>query len=349
MKYIRFGNSGLKVSQIALGTWHLPESNEVDSFNINKVDEPLALNIIKSAIDNGINFFDTANIYHGVMQNPDVYHTGNSERILGKALIGYDRESLVISTKIMGRMANHPNGIGLSRKYVRWQVNESLKRLKTDYIDILHMHMPDITTPIEETLDTLSALVYNGLIYYIGESHFHPYDIIYILNYSRTVHLQMISMQEPYNLIDKYIEKDKIDIARIYGLGIMAYMPLAHGFLSGKYINEIPPMSRFYNNLSEYINPENIKVLDKINEIARNLDASLAQVSISYIIRKGELLNIPIVPVVGITKIEQLNEIVDSLNLKIPDDYIKMLDDVSLQFKNVPHEDYKRIIKYNIN
>ncbi|AAT43737.1 aldo/keto reductase [Picrophilus oshimae] len=348
MKYIRFGNSGLKVSEIALGTWHLPSSNDVDSFNINKVDEPAALNIIKSAVDSGINFFDTANIYHGVMQNPDVYHTGNSERILGRALIGYDRESLVISTKIMGRMANHPNGMGLSRKYIRWQVNESLKRLKTDYIDILHMHMPDITTPIEETIDTLSSLVYQGCIYYAGESHFHPQDIIYILKYSRDVHLQMISMQEPYNLIDRYIEKDKMDIARVYGLGIMAYMPLAHGFLSGRYIKEVPPMSRG-DNLSVYINNENIKILNEINEIARSLDASLAQISISYILKKSEIMNIPIVPVIGVTRVEQLNELVESLNIKIPEDYIKMLDDLSMQFKNKYIEDYKRIIKYNIN
>jgi Predicted oxidoreductases (related to aryl-alcohol dehydrogenases) len=178
MRYVKLGWSGVKVSQICLGTWHLPPLREKDEYGVYKVDVEETRRIIKRAIDLGINFIDTANVYHGTMSGPDYIHAGNAERILSDILKGYDRESLVIATKVRWRMAPWPNGEGLSRKHIRWQIRESLKRLGLDYVDLYQIHAPDPDTPKIETLRTLNQLVEQGLVNYIGESNHPAHDIV---------------------------------------------------------------------------------------------------------------------------------------------------------------------------
>ena len=144
---MRLGSTGTRVSQFALGTWHLPGSGERDQWGIEKVDREEMAKIVKKAYDAGINFIDTANLYHGRMQDTDPQHAGNSERLLGELLKGYDRESLVLATKVRGALASWPNGEGLSLKHILWQARESLARLQIDYIDLYQIHWPDQETP----------------------------------------------------------------------------------------------------------------------------------------------------------------------------------------------------------
>ena len=172
MKYKHLSPTcGLKVSAISLGTWHLPrlpEKDEVGAYKIN-VDE--FKRVLKVAIDNGLTFIDTANRYHGGMSPVDLRRVGYAEKLLGKLLKDYDRQELVIATKVAGRMGPGPNDEGLNRKHVMWQVKESLKRLQMDYIDIYYMHRHDPETPKIEIMRTFTYLVQNGLILYIGASN----------------------------------------------------------------------------------------------------------------------------------------------------------------------------------
>ena len=348
MKYVRFGNSGLKVSELCLGLWHLPPSRVRDEYGVYKVDEEEAIRIIRRAIDLGINFIDTANIYHGTMQGPDPIHAGNAERILGKAIKGYDRESLVIATKVRGRMAPWPNGEGLSRKHIRWQIRESLNRMGISYVDIYLMHRPDPSTPIEETLDTLKDLVTQGLVNYVGESYFHPEDIEYIVKYSRQIHLPFIAMQEPYNLIERDIEKDKIPLASKYGLGIMAYIPLAQGVLTGKYLNGIPEMSRasYVDEIKwRYLTSETLKAMKEFHELARELGVTDAQLALAWILNKAEEMGVTIIPIIGATSITQLEDNVGSVNIKLSSDLMKRLDEISKMAKVNWEVKYDRIVK----
>ncbi len=352
MEYVNFGKSGLKVSKLCLGTWHLPPSPEKDEYGVYKVDEDSAKRIIKKAIDLGINFFDTANVYHGVMQGPDYLHVGNSERILGDAISGYDRESLVISTKVRGRMAPWANGEGLSRKHIMWQVKESLKRLKTNYVDIYLMHRPDPSTPIEETMETFYDLVRQGLVLYVGESYFDPNDISYIVMLSRELHIPFIAMQEPYNLLERDMEKDKIPVARKYGLGIMAYIPLAQGVLTGKYIDyenknwKVEEMSRasYVQEISNrYFTNENLQVLLSLSEIAKSKGITLAQLSLAWIFKKAEIENVTIIPIIGATKETHLEEAVEATKINLDDDTFKKVDEITRKAKVNWEVKYDRI------
>jgi len=353
MEYVNFGNSGLRVSRLCLGTWHLPPSGERDEYGVLKVDEDLSKKIVHKAINLGINFFDTANIYHGTMQGVDPVHAGNSERILGDALTGYDRESLVLATKVLGKVADHPNGGGLSRKHISWQIRESLKRLKTSYVDIYQMHRPDPNTPIEETLETFSDMVRQGLIYYVGESYFDPVDVVDMVNLSASLHLPFISMQEPYNLIERGIEGEKFWIAKKYGLGIMAYIPLAQGVLTGKYENGIPPMSRaeYVSEIGRrYLTPQTLKAVKELGEMAREKGITSSQLSLAWILKKADENGITIVPIIGATKLEHLDYNVGALDVKLGADDLKRLDEISAtavvnwkdQFTKVKHRNYGR-------
>ncbi len=336
MDYVSFGESGLKVSRLCLGNWHLPPSTEKDQYGVYKVDEDLSKKIVKRAIDLGINFFDTSNIYHGVLSGIDPVHSGNAERILGEALQGYARDSLVIATKVFFKVADHPNGGGLSRKHVNWQIRESLKRLKTDYVDIYQMHRPDPTTPIEETLEAFSDMVRQGLVNYVGESYFDPTDIADIVHISRELHLPFISMQEPYNLIERDTERDKFWLAKKYGLGIMAYIPLAQGVLSGKYAHGIPPMSRadYVPELAKrYLTPETLKAVAELSAMAEEKEITSSQLALAWILKKAEQEGITVVPIIGATKLEHLEDNVGAIDVKLSDDDMKRLDEISKQAK----------------
>jgi aryl-alcohol dehydrogenase-like predicted oxidoreductase len=228
LKYVKLGHTGTKVSQFALGTWHLPGSGEHDRAGVEKVDKEVLAKVVKKAYDAGINFIDTANVYHGRMQNSDPAHAGNSERLLGEILRGYDRDSLVLATKVRGSLASWPNGEGLSRKHILWQARESLARLQTTYIDLYQIHWPDPDTPKLETLSALNHLIHQGSVRYIGSSNHTGAENEEFMQLAKYNGLEgFATIQEVYNLIERGVEKDRLPLAKKYGFGVLAYSPIA--------------------------------------------------------------------------------------------------------------------------
>ncbi|MGC8972616.1 MAG: aldo/keto reductase [Thermoproteus sp.] len=334
MDYVNLGSSGLKVSRLCLGTWHLPASREVDQYGIPKVDVEELRKIIKRAFDAGINCIDTANRYHGVMAPVDLNHVGNAERILGELLAGYDRDSYVLATKVRGQMAPWPNGEGLSRKHIMWQIRESLRRLKTDYIDLYQLHAPDPSTPLEETMEAMADLVHRGLVHYIGASNFSADAYAYMAHLARELHVPFISAQELYNWLERQNE-DKLPVARRYGLGLLAYSPLAQGFLTGKYLSGVPEGSRATRpgDLSKelvkrYLTPERLKALQEFHEVAVGLGVRDSQPALAWLLKRSEEVGVPIVPIIGVSRLEQLEEDLEALSVKLSWDAYKRLEEI---------------------
>ena len=222
MEYRRLGSSGLKVSEIGLG------GNNFGWW----ADEPTSAAVISSAVDAGINFIDTA----------DVYDRGHSEEFIGRSLQG-KRQRVIIATKFGMPMGEGPNERGGSRHYVLRAVENSLKRLQTDYIDLLFMHTPDASTPIEETLSALDSLVKSGKVRYLGCSNFAAWQLNEALWTSRTERLDaFVVVQQGYNLLSRNIERELVPCCQAHGIGVIPYSPLANGLLTGKYRQgEEPP------------------------------------------------------------------------------------------------------------
>jgi len=338
MYYVRLGWSGVKVSQFCLGTWHLPRLDLVDEFGVRRVDVDAAIKIMKKAYDEGINCIDTANRYHGAMALADLNHVGNSERVVGQFLKTVDRESVIVATKVGGQMAPWPNGEGLSRKHIRWQIKESLKRLGTSYVDLYQIHFPDPNTPKIEVLRTLSWLVEQGLVNYIGLSNHPAHDIVEFMELAEGRGLEApVSIQELYNIIDRGIEEDKISVARRYGLAILVYSPLAQGVLTGKYVNfnegkwTIPGGSRatYADYVKRYFTDRNLKLIIELNEMAKSKGVSLTQLALAWLIGMQERLGVTIIPIIGATRMEQLEDNLGSINVKLSQDDFNRIDELT--------------------
>jgi len=339
LKYVRLGSSGVQVSQFSLGTWHLPGSGTLDEFGIEKVDGEEFRRIVRKAYDAGINFIDLANRYHGRMSTADIRHVGNSEKLLGGILKEYDRESWVIATKVRGKMTAWPNGEGLSRKHIMWQIRESLKRLDLNYIDLYQIHWEDPLTPKRETLATLNNLIETGLVRYIGESNHSPASVIEFMELADRLSLEcFISMQEPYNLLERQIEKDgKIAAAKKFGMAIMAYVPLAQGVLAGKYLRggvEKGSRASYIKEVAEqYLNEETRSCVEHLLEIAKGKGGTLSQLALAWMLRKQVELETTIIPIVGITKQSYLDDNLAALDIKLDSGDMKLIEEVASKAK----------------
>jgi aryl-alcohol dehydrogenase-like predicted oxidoreductase len=215
MSYRNLGTSGLKVSVVGLGC---------NNFGM-RIDEGAAAKVVDAAIELGVNFFDSA----------DIYGSGQSEKFLGSALKG-KRDGVLIATKFAGPMGAGPNDRGGSRGWIRREVENSLSRLDTDWIDLYQMHMPDITTPIEETLSALDDLVREGKVRYIGCSNFTGWQVADAAWTARVNHLTpFVSAQNNYSLLERNVEREVVPACEKFGLGVLPYFPLASGMLTGKY------------------------------------------------------------------------------------------------------------------
>ncbi|ESQ25012.1 MAG: putative oxidoreductases (related to aryl-alcohol dehydrogenases) [uncultured Acidilobus sp. OSP8] len=338
MKYVRLGWSGVKVSALCLGTWHLPPSQEVDEYGVLKVDVDEALKAMRRAYDLGVNFIDTANRYHGVMQPVDINHVGNAERIVGRFLVTVDRESVVIATKVRGQMAPWPNGEGLSRKHVMWQARESLRRLGTDYIDLYQLHWPDPETPKLESLRALQDLVRMGLVHYTGVSNHPAHDVVEFLELADRIGAdRFVSMQEKYNVIERGIEVDgRLDVARRYGLAVLAYSPLAQGVLTGKYYDfkegrwVVPELSRasLVPDLQKrYFNERTAAVLRAMKEVADSKGITMAQLALAWVLKRSERLGVTIIPITSFSRASQVDEAVEAVNVSLKDDDVKAIEE----------------------
>ncbi len=296
MKYRQLGKFGIKLSEIGFGTW-LTVGHGIE-YNA-------SLKCITAALDNGINFFDSA----------DVYGRGEAEKALGKILfenLKFKREDLVIATKCFGRMSDNPNDRGLSRKHVHESANKSLKRLKTDYIDLYQCHRYDTAVPLEETCRAFNDLILSGKILYWGVSEWSSQNIEDAVWICEKYNLHKpVSNQPQYSILHKDIETNGvIAVSEKYGLGQVVWSPLAEGVLSGKYTGgKIPSDSRAADSkmgtfIKDRLTPEILTKVDRLKIIADEIGISLAQFSLAWCLRTKNVTSV----ITGSTKKKQVAE-----------------------------------------
>jgi aryl-alcohol dehydrogenase-like predicted oxidoreductase len=311
MEYTYLGDTGLEVSRFCLGCMNFGSD---EPWMIG--DREQSKKILDRAIDLGINFLDTAN----------VYSQGESEEIVGEAIEGR-RDELVVATKVYGPMREGPNGQGLSRKHVLEQAEKSLDRLGTDYIDLYQIHRWDENTPIEETLSALDHLVNEGKVRYIGASTMPNWKFQRALytadveNYER-----FVCMQPEYNAVDRHEEANLLPVCEEEGVGVIPWSPLAGGFLTGKYERDTDPEEGLRADADEYtqnrFTEENWDVLDEVRAIADEKDASPAQVSLAWLLHKA----VVDAPIIGPRTIDHLEENVAAVDVDLSDEEITRIE-----------------------
>lgn len=316
MKYKSLGNTGLYVSELTLGTMTFDEEGGSYSARMGATGQELATRMVDLSIEAGINLFDTANIYA----------SGVSEEMLGKA-VGDRRHKVLLATKLHNTMTHGANDLGTSRIAIMREVELSLKRLGTDYIDLYQVHNYDYTTPLEETLRALDDLVRQGKVRYIGLSNFAGWQIAKADGLAKLLGTERFcSAQSSYSLVGRELERDIIPASMDLGIGSMIYSPLAAGFLSGKYLGDNPEEGRRtgfgYPPVDE---AQGLKVLQAVSEIAEEKNASIAQVSLAWLLHKPGVTTV----IVGARKEAQLVDNLGAVDIELSGDEMKQLDRVS--------------------
>jgi len=310
MRYKNLGKTGTKVSELCLGTMIFGQ----------QVDETTAVKIINRAVDLGINFIDTA----------DVYAKGRSEEIVGNAIRGM-RDDIVLATKVRGRTCPDPNGEGLSRKHIMRNLETSLKRLGTDYIDLYQVHRVDPATPLKETMATLSDLVRSGKVRYIGCSNFPAWQLEKALRISEVQGVEAFATVQPrYNVVDRDIERELLPLCVEEGIGVIPYSPLAGGILTGKYHLGKPAPEGSRGQLrpvmvSRYLNPRNQAILQVLEEVSSETGMSLSQISLAWLMANPAITS----PIVGASKLEQLEENIGVLDHSLPVETLTRISEAS--------------------
>ena len=310
MKYKSLGKSGVKVSELCLGTMIYGR----------QVDEAASIKIIKRAVELGINFIDTAN----------VYVEGRSEEIVGKAIKGM-RDEIVLATKLRHRMGPGPNDEGLSRKHIMKSVEDSLKRLSTDYIDLYQLHRPDPATPLKETLFALDDLVSDGRVHYIGSSNFSAWQIEKALRISEVYGLEcFVSSQPRYNIIDRDVERELLPLCQEEGIGVIPYSPLAGGFLTGKYQPDksMPEGTRGQLRpewMKQYFTERNQAILQELKSLSTETGLKMSQLSLAWLLANPAIT----APINGASKLEQLEENIEVVDNPPPTQALERISEVS--------------------
>lgn len=311
MRYARVGRSGLRVSRICVGGLSFGNDEEW------KIELEDARRVVERALDLGVNFFDTANRYS----------MGRSEEILGELLSGR-RDDVVIATKVGLPPGEPPNVRDLSRRHILQQVRLSLKRLRTDYIDLYQIHRWDSGTPIEETLSTLTSLVEQGVVRYIGASSVWAWQLMEAECVARMYgYERFVSVQSHYNLVYREDERELIPLCIHIGVGFLPWSPLARGFLTGKYSRDkVPDDPRYRSDRylrERYFREEDFQIVDRVSELARQKGVSNAQIALAWLLHKDYV----VAPIVGMTKVEHVDEAVGALDVKLSSDDIKFLEE----------------------
>jgi 1-deoxyxylulose-5-phosphate synthase len=321
MDYVNLGKTGLKVSRICLGcmTYGSPATGELKpgrqfwAFN-----EAGSYPFFRQALDFGINFFDTAN----------VYSSGDSEVVLGNFLkANTRRESVVIATKVHGLMRDEPNGKGLSRKAILFELDQSLRRLQTDYVDLYQIHRWDYEVPIEETLEALHDAVKAGKVRYIGASSMFAWQ------FSKSLYLadlcgwtRFVSMQNHYNLLYREEEREMTGLCVDQGIGIIPWSPLARGRLARPWQSESTKRfetDKFGATMYARTEEDDRRVVDRLVEVASKRGVPQAQVALAWLLSRPAVT----APIVGATKPHHLQDAVASLSIQLTPEEIKALEE----------------------
>lgn len=327
MKYKSFGKTGIKVSELILGTWYLPNSVVDGKRSVNR---QYSIRLIRKAYDLGINFFDTADVYRGVYERDKASYenVGLAEKIVGEALKGYDRESFVISTKVVGRTGPLANDSGSNRKHMRYAISRSLERLQMKYVDFYIVHGPDESTGIEQTSRTMNMLEEDGLILHYGISNHSALDLVKFLNLRYFSPLEPPDfIQDKYNLLERGLEKTNIKVAEDNSLASMIYSPLAQGVLAGRYFEKDKKDSRKeYEKWFEknQLHATNKNELEIFRDKADSKGITMSQLALSWLIHKGKYL----FPIIGATRIHQLEENIRATEVTLGDDEISELSNL---------------------
>ena len=292
MEYIRFGSTGLKVSRLCLGCMSYGEPTERWPWAL---DEEHSRPFIQRALELGINFFDTAN----------VYSDGHSEEIVGRALKDFARrEEVVLATKVSNRMRPGPNGAGLSRKAILSEIDQSLKRLGTDYVDLYIIHRWDYQTPIEETMEALHDVVKAGKARYVGASSMYAWQFAKAL-FTADLHgwTRFVSMQDHYNLLQREEEREMLPLCRQEGLGVIPWSPLAGGMI-GDGAGRLLPAQQSYR-------PE--KFLPTLDAIAKARGVGRVVVALAWLLRHPAR----IMPIVGSNNPERIRDAAGATEIEL--------------------------------
>ncbi len=330
MQYRYLGKSGLKVSALSFGSWV--------TFN-DQINEDTAYQCMKTAYDSGVNFFD----------NAEVYSNGQSEIMMGNIIkkAGWKRSDLVLSTKIYWG-GKGPNDKGLSRKHIIEGTNASLKRLQTEYVDLIFCHRPDNDTPIEETVRAMNQIINEGKAFYWGTSEWNAAQIMEAYQIARREHLIPPTMEQPeYNMLHREkVEKEFLPLYEKIGLGTTIWSPLKSGLLTGKYNDGIPEQSRLslqdYEWLKEALlsndGKQNIEKVKKLTTVAEELNISMAALALTWTLKNPNVSTV----ITGASKPEQVKENMKAINYLdlLTEDVLENIEQI-LNNKPLPEKDWK--------
>ena len=323
MKYRNLGSSGVKVSNLCLGAMTFGEADEKSFMHKAGSDEATSHAVIDRAVAAGVNFIDTADIYG---------QDGLSERVLGHWIASRGaRDRIVLATKFRFTMGDGPNRSGASRYRIMKCVDDSLRRLRTDRIDLYQIHMQDITVREDETLRALDDLVRAGKVLYIGCSNYAAYRLMRSLWLSRTHHWSaFVALQAQYSLLVRELEREHVPLCRDEGLGILPWSPLAGGFLTGKFERGKPPdaTSRLggkAERFARYDVERNWKILDTVRAVARDTGSTPSAVSIAWLLSRPQVTSV----IFGARTVEQLDANLAGGELALSADQVTALDQAS--------------------
>jgi aryl-alcohol dehydrogenase-like predicted oxidoreductase len=314
MEYRTLGRTGVRVSPLCLGAmmfgaWGNPDHDE-------------SIRIIHRALDAGINFIDTA----------DVYSRGESEEIVAKALSGGRRDNVVLATKVHGTMGEDPNEFGNSRRWIVREVENSLRRLQSDWIDLYQIHRPELDTDIDETLGALSDLVHAGKVRYIGSSTFPASQIVEAQWVAqRRGRERFVCEQPPYSMLVRAVESDVLPTCRRYGMGVIPWSPLAGGWLSGRYRlgQDLPQSHRADRIPSRYDmslpgNQRKLEATDKLAQLAEEAGMTLIEMAIAFVIRHPAIT----AAIIGPRTMEQLESQLSAAEVTLSDEVLDRIDEI---------------------
>lgn len=317
MRYSQFGDTGLIVSKLAFGAMTFGEGVLVGEL-VNKVDQYLADRMVHACLDAGVNLFDTA----------DMYTSGQSEIMLGKALKG-KRQDVLIATKCGFRSGDSILSAGLSYRYLLQSIENSLKRLDTDYIDLFFLHIPDPWTPLEETARALEAAVQKGWIRYPAFSNYPAWKAQRLIDLQHQRHFTpMAGAQMYYSMLGRDLDGDYKDFIAANGLGLITWSPLASGFLSGKYSkkNPLPEGSRRVKfDFPPVDIDKGYKVIEALRTIADKHQASIAQVALAWVMQQSFVSSV----LIGATKLEQLDDNLKSAQLTLDQEDLRTIEELT--------------------